>query len=281
MNETRYKKMKIYLGILIIFAVILFCLQNFGLPFLAKESMTQYYRANQDIKPYMELTADMFSPVEAKTGEVPAGLVTNFSEVEGLFANGTIHKGEYLSLEKTMTSNGEENCVYTMEINADYSGPVQYDDYIDVYTLSKDNVPALLFKNKKLYSAGGQVLATDGEQGTTQQTVDKKYIKVTKEEMLEYYSKLHLYQFIILPTAQEYAGADALKESGNASENGQTAENQPTGGENNSFQWTVKTNETWDSIAKDWNVSVEDLKALNPSVDELKEGITIMVPAEK
>ena len=205
MNETRYKKMKIYLGILVVFAVILFCLQNFGLPFLAKENLTQYYRANQDIKPYMELTADMFTPVQVKVDEVPAGLVTNFSEVEGLYANGTIHKGEYLSPEKTMTSNGEEDCVYTMEITADYSGPVQYDD-IDIYTLSKDNVPSLLFKNKRLYSAGGQVLATDGEEGATQQTVDKKYIKVTKEEMLEYYSKLHLYQFIILPTAQEYEG---------------------------------------------------------------------------
>lgn len=281
MNETRYKKMKIYLGILVVFAVILFCLQNFGLPFLAKENLTQYYRANQDIKPYMELTADMFTPVQVKVDEVPAGLVTNFSEVEGLYANGTIHKGEYLSPEKTMASNGEEDCVYTMEITADYSGPVQYDDYIDIYTLSKDNVPSLLFKNKRLYSAGGQVLATDGEEGATQQTVDKKYIKVTKEEMLEYYSKLHLYQFIILPTAQEYAGTDALKETGDTSGSDQTVAEQQPADENASFQWTVKANETWDTIAKDWNTSVEDLKALNPSVTELKEGITIMIPAEK
>ena len=42
----------------------------------------------------------------------------------------------------------------------------------------------------------------------------------------------------------------------------------------------VRGNETWQSIAKKWRVRVSDLKALNRSVAQLKEGIRLILRPE-
>lgn len=275
MNDTRYKNMKIFLAVLTIFAAILFAVQNFGIPFLKEDSTTQYYRANKDIEPYTELTSDLFTAVTVEVDSVPDGFVTNFSEVEGSYAKGPIYKNDYLTSQMTVASNEEEDCIYTMEVTADYSGPLVYDTYIDIYTLSKDNVPELLFSNKRLYSAGTQVLATDGT--ATEQSVDKKYIKVTRQEMLEYYSKLKSYSFIILPVAEAYIGTNSI----DASFDVKTPAGDDSANKIETFEWTVKDGESWESIASDWGTDADTLKGLNSSVDELSEGIKILIPEQE
>lgn len=275
MNNTRYKNTKIALVVLVILAIILFVLQNFGMPFLKEESTTQYYRANKDIEPFTELTSDLFTAVTVDINSVPDGFITNFSEVEGSYAKGPIYKNDYLTSQMTVSSNEEEDCIYTMEITADYSGPLVYDTYIDIYTLSKDNVPELLFSNKRLYSAGTQVLATDGT--TTEQSVDKKYIKVTRQEMLEYYSKLKSYSFIILPVAEAYIGTNSI----DASFDVKAPADDDSAAKVETFEWTVKDGESWESIASDWGTDADTLKGLNRSVDELSEGIKILIPEQE
>ncbi|HCO58429.1 MAG TPA: hypothetical protein DIT38_09700 [Burkholderiales bacterium] len=42
----------------------------------------------------------------------------------------------------------------------------------------------------------------------------------------------------------------------------------------------MRRNETWQSIAKRWRVRVVDLKALNRSVAQLKEGLRLILRPE-
>ena len=274
--NKRYKRMKIMILVLVFLSIGLFLFQNIGLSFLASKTQTQYYMASKDIQPYTEITADLFTAITVDSDKVPTGFITNFSEVEGTYTKDVMHKGEYLTKYKFTTNNEEKDCIYTMEINADYSGPLEYDTYIDIYTLSKDNVPSLLFSNKKLYSAGTKVLANAETEGAADNTVDKKYIKVTKQEMLEYYSKLKSYSFIVLPVAEGYVGQESNATIKDVTDDANTKTNN-TG----TFVWEVKENETFASIAQDWGTTEEKLKELNPDVKEVKTGIKIDIPEEE
>lgn len=278
MDTIRYKRMKIFLIVLLFLTVVLFALQNFGLPFLTNNAVTQYYMANTDIAPYSELTSDMFTRVEVNADEVPSGFVTNFAEVEGHYANGKIHEGDYLTMNDVLATNDEAGLLYTMEITSDYSGPLQYDTYVDIYTLSSDNVTELLFSNKRLYSAGGQVLAGDGT--STETAVDRKYIKVTKQEMLEYYSKLKSYSIIILPVAEAYVGTQDNATSSSTSSYTPSSSTKDED-EMATFRWTIQEGETWESIAQDWGTDVETLQELNSDIDEVEEGINILIPEQE
>ncbi|MEG1299896.1 MAG: SAF domain-containing protein [Erysipelotrichaceae bacterium] len=274
-NEIRYRNMKVGLIALVLLAVGLFFGDNVVENLFNKNTVIQYYRAVKDIPPFTELTPSLFSPVKVEAKNMPDGMIYNFSEVQGSFAKGPIYKGEYLSAADVTTKNDEKNYQYMMEIKADYSGPLEFDKYVDVYTLSKDNVPSALFTNKRLYQApSAKQLSSDAESGG--ENVDKKYIKVTKQEMLEYYSKLKTYTFIVLPIETAYTGTSA-GEIGDISENTDKEEDLNKE-EVATFSWDVKEGETWDSLANDWSTTPDKLKELNKDVKEVKAGIKIKIP---
>ena len=269
MDNSRYKNMKIFLGVLLALTVILFFFQNFGIKMLTESARTQYYVATQDIAANTMIDASMITSVEVESDDVLSGLITNDELIVGRYTTENISRGEYISEYLITADNSESELVYTIEITSDYSGPLQYDDFVDIYTLDKDNTTALLFSRKKLYSANGQVLSNTSEDGTiTEQSVDKKYIKVTKQELQEYYTKLKTHSIIVVPINGEF---DATSDDSST----QTSTNTTV----DVFTWTVKEGETWESIAEDYNTTATVLQQLNAGV-ELEEGINIKIPQE-
>lgn len=279
MDNKRYKNFMRLIIALLVISLGLFVFQNFGLKLIEEKQMTQYYVATKDIPVFTKLDPSLFKAVQTETSSVAPGAVTNLNEVSNSYAKQQIFKDDLLTQSKVTTKNDEDGYVYTMEITADYSGPLEFGEYVDIYTLSKDNVPALLFSHKKLYSAPTKQLDSADGNGTQEQTTDKRYVKVTKQEMLDYYSKLKTYSFIVLPIEAAYTDQNVAN-AGTVSPNSTTPENDLDKKE--TFTWEVKKGESFESIAKDWNMKEEDLKALNPDITELKEGtkIKILVAAD-
>ncbi len=272
MSNKRYTNMKIFLVILIVLAVVLFLIQNIGMPFLEQETTTQYYVAKTDIQPYTSITPDLFDAVEVDIDAVPSGFITNLDTAAGMYTSKYIYAGEYLTDSLLTVSNEEDDCVYTIEITSDYSGPLEYDGYVDIYLLSKDGIVTELFKSKRLYSASISTL----EDGSTE-TVATKYIKVTTAEMMQYYTNLNSYSIIILPIADAYVGItdDVTTPTVDNSTNDTT---QDTTVE--TFEWVAEADDTWESLASDWDIDEDLLRELNPSIDEITEGVVVNIPEE-
>ncbi|MCR0316878.1 SAF domain-containing protein [[Clostridium] innocuum] len=275
MDNKRYKNFMRLIIALLVLSLGLFIFQNFGLKLIEEKQMTQYYVATKDIPVFTKLDPSLFKAVQTETSSIAPGAITNLNEVSNSYAKQQIYKDDLLTQSKVTTKNDEEGYVYTMEITADYSGPLEFGEYVDIYTLSKDNVPALLFSHKKLYAAPTKQLDSADGNGTQEQTTDKRYVKVTKQEMLDYYSKLKTYSFIVLPIEVAYTDQNVAN-AGTVTTGQATPENDDLN-KKETFTWEVKKGETFESIAKDWNMKEEDLKALNPDVTELKEGTKIKI----
>lgn len=268
---------------------------------LEEKEVSQYYIAKKELLPFTEVTLDDFIKIEIEKGKEPQGAVVNFANFNGKFAKGTIYKGDILMEERLVDEVDNKDNIYTIEIISDYSGPLKYDDIVDVYTLSNVGVVQLLFDNKKLIAPDGMVLANNNETTEDKNSIDKKFIRVSKQEMLNYYSRINKYEFIIIPVGSEFLGSNAASVVTGEGENTELTKDgikealvtkhdslygkesrgialsSVTAGEEETHTVTITaTNaDSYESIAADWGLTVDELKDINPNVSQVYEGAEI------
>lgn len=182
---------------LLLISVGLFALQNYlasidkndatiGGP--AKEETILIYRAVRDIPAYTALTPNMFEAITIPK-IMDVGFVTDINVITGTFAKGYIFKGNFLTQSSFSTDNFEAGLTHSIEIRADFSGNLAYGDIVDVFAVSNDGQVIPLFANKRLHQQSGQ-------SGTT---ITKMYVRVTRNELISYFSMLNSHKIAVVP----------------------------------------------------------------------------------
>lgn len=203
MNDKRYKTLISLMVAMLLVSVALFALDNY----FASQDINDatvggneqetivIYRAIRDIPTYTVLTPNMFEPVTIpKISDV--GFITDINTVVGTYSRGWMFKGNFLTQSSFTTDNFEEGLSYSVEIRIDYSGNIAYGDIVDVYAVANNGTVLPLFTNKKLYQQTGQ----------TGSAVTKIYVKVTRDELISYYSVLNSYKIAVIPVDTNQVG---------------------------------------------------------------------------
>lgn len=279
--------------IFIAVAIILFIIQNFAISGQKIETMNVFV-ANKEIKPYDALTADMFTvtaiPLEGNS-VIQKGYVTNVQEFANMFTNATISKGEILSKSRLIADNGEKGLNYTILLDAPYIGDVAYGDNVKVYAMdSTTNAIDVLFKRKKIYKSkvngtqevSQEDIATAEATGTSYEAASTMYIKVSATELKEYFTLRKSKELIVVPITSD----DTIDTSSLTDKNaGITEENESTVNTAITNHVVTGDNETLETIAKQYNVSVESLIRANPTIDNssktISKGTEISIPASE
>lgn len=201
MNDKKYKRNVAIMVALLVISVALFAIDNFVLVDKGvdatlenttnTETMT-IYRAVEDIPAYSVVSPTMFERVTVpKMNDI--GFITDINMVTGMYARGTIFKGNFITNTLFSDEDFEAGLAYSMEIRADLVGNIQYGDIVDVYAVSGD-VVTQIFARKKLYQQIGQPGLT----------LSRIFIKVNRSELMTYYSMMNSNKFILAPvdTAQ-------------------------------------------------------------------------------
>ena len=273
-ENNKYKKLLRWNIILIIISVVIMGFSRFM--FRPKDvEYTYVYVANRDITVHTELDEGMFDTVRIPVGDTNTlpNLQTDFSFASESFADTNILKGEYLLKTSYTTENIEDDFVYTMEISPTFAGDLAYGDIIDVYTIDKGENIGLLYSNKKVYKGKTISTTATGAYEPTQQV----YIKVTKQEMLDYYSKLRTHSFIALPITQDYTDADRSEIDGDNDDDSYV----PEAPEEKVLEsYTAAEGDTWEDLANFHGISTDELKRYNSTESEFEivAGMTINVP---
>lgn len=196
MNDKKYKKNIAIMIALLVLTVALYAIQNFILVDKGvdatienttnEETMT-IYRAVEDIPAYSVVSPTMFERVTVpKMNDI--GFITDINMVTGMYARGTIFKGNFITNTLFSDEDFEAGLAYSMEIRADLVGNIQYGDIVDVYAVSGD-VVTQIFSRKKLYQQIGQ----------PGMTLSRIFVKVNRAELMTYYSMMNSNKFILAP----------------------------------------------------------------------------------
>lgn len=239
-----------------------------------------YYRATKDIPSYTELSADMFEAVPVEETVKLKGMIYsqagNKSELSGKYNKTPILAGEYMTSDLVQKENTEEKgAIYTIEIVGTFVSDVAYGDKVNIYLLNQKNEVEILFKDKMIYKAKTTAIAdaaTTETQSTAYEAASKLYIRVSENEMRQYYTSLRDNRIIIVSYNENFA-ADRVLSDGNLS-------NQviDTPNVENTFPYIVIEGDTWESIAYEFDVDIEVLKGVNPSFSTISEGDSINIP---
>lgn len=206
MENSKTKKTMIVTVGLSLLAIALVCVQTLLIE-ERQPTVMNYYVANKEVLPYTKLSASMFDERSYIGEELPSGLVTDLVQVSGKYTRSIIAEGDLLTTSKLTSDTLDANLPYTMEIQASYMGDIVYGDVVDVYYFRGDEVPVLLYQNKKVYADKSL------ESNPVGQKVTQMYVRVTEREMKDYYKRLANYSFIIVPIEKAFIGQTAVSET--------------------------------------------------------------------
>lgn len=197
MNDKRYKTLILLMVALLLISTGLFALQNYlasqnendaTLGNTSKEETIIIYRAIRDIPAYTPLTPNMFEAVTIpKIANV--GFVHDINVILGTNARSYIYRGYFLTESSYSTENIEAGLIHSIEIRADFSGNLSYGDIVDVYAIANNGAVVPLFGSKRLYQQTGQ----------SGSAVTRMYVKVTRNELINYYSMQGNHKIAVIP----------------------------------------------------------------------------------
>lgn len=273
MKNKNYTLFLVVIGLLVAISVGMtaanyFILQN------AEVEYKYYYRANQDIPSYSELSSGMFDKVAVPDTIKMSGMVENLADVVGKYNSAAIADGEYLVSSYITTDNSEAGKYYTIQITGSYVADVAYNDNVDVWLLASDNSLSLLFEGKKIYKAKTTAIgeaATD----TSYETAASMYIHVDEKEMIQYYSSLRDNKLIIIPYNENYDIREVVSNSGLLDRRDDNNSNNTVV---NTYDYIAESGDTFEVIASNFQVDLEVLKGVNPNVSVIFEGDIIKIP---
>lgn len=213
--DKKIKGFMITIVLLCVLAIGLFTYTNF----FSDREVIEYatiFVANKDIIAYTEIDAGLFTTKQMPKDAVVDGMITDLEDVKGTYAKGAIYKGDILTQATVTKNNDEAGLIYTMNFQPTYSGDIAFGDIVDVYNIAPDGKISIMYKGKKIQRAKTTQAAVV-EDGSYEQAATL-YFKVTQEEMLEYYTKLDDYRFIVLPLNIAYSSVEEAVANGNSTE---------------------------------------------------------------
>ena len=283
LNDKKYRNFLIIIAVLVCISFGLVAFNGLVLKNKPVEYKA-YYRATRDVPSYSALTSDMFEPVAVREDVVLDGLVTNLADISGMYADGPISEGEYLTYSLMTSTDKDKDYIYTIEIQAAYVADIAYGDNVDIYSLNKDNSVTLMFSNKKLYRAKTAAIADatteDGYQ-PTYESASKMYLKVTQAEAIKYYASLRDCKLIVLPYNEKAMSSLTMQDQERELATIAQAEQEVQQAQANTVDYTVQADETYEIIASNFDIDETELRNVNPDFPELAEGMVIKVPVRQ
>lgn len=207
MNQ-KTKTFTITMVVLVLISAAMFVYTNF---FSNREEVqyTTVYVANSDIVGYTEITETLFTAKEMRADAVLDGMITNLGNVLGTYTKGAMYTGDILTEASITQDISNKDLIYTINFQPTYSGDIAFGDLVDVYQMSPDGKISVLYERKKIEKAK-TVQADAVTENGTYEAASALYFKVTQKEMMEYYSKLASYKFIVLPISAEYTDVEQI-----------------------------------------------------------------------
>lgn len=271
------QKMRTYLITMLVLVLLsagMFVYVNFFSGREERQTAT-VYTANTDIVGYTEITPDLFTSREIPADAVVDGMVTNLSAVSGTYSKGPIYQGDILTESSITKEIDGKDMEYTINFQPTYSGDVAFGDIVDVYQISPSNEITLLYSRKKVEKAKTVSSEAVTESGTYE-AATALYFKVTKEEMLEYYSKLNSYKFIVLPLNMAYSDIEGLIE--------ETDSNDDSTNYNITTETISQDGLTAKAYADMKGIDIDEFMNVNPTIanenDLLENGTTVNIPED-
>jgi len=296
MNRNQKSNIYLIVGFLIL-SIGLFSYQNFFMPAQEKLEKVTIYVAGEDIShnsPIDVSNGNQIKAIDVDKDSVVPGSVTDINALDGQFVKGGLLAGELITHSRISPIDTDEGNLY-VKVEPDYPIDIRDGENVRAFIQGVNDVSGQtqvveLFHEKKVYSSEKVTKLFDGE------SVQGYYIKLTDEELKDYYKGKEKGLFIlakITPDSKDVTDLD-IQSTGNLDDlktiekedEVETEGNETTSTESNENNedlvvYEVKEDDTFESIAHRLEISVDELKKLNSSYDELNAGDTINIPANE
>lgn len=277
MNRNQKNNILMIIGFLVL-AIGLFAYQNFVMPAQQQAQRAVVYVANQDLADNTTIdqtNTAQFKAIQVSEESVVPGSVTNLNQVHGKVIEGGLLEGELLSSKRLVDKETEEGDLYA-KVEPDFPVDIRDGENIAVYVRYYDDAERrdkvdLIFDQKQVHSSSRVTSLIEGD------SAQGYYLRLTQEELRQYYLAKNKGAIIvakIAPNAGDITEVlQTLEPSDEAKE--ETKEESTTA---DRASYEVGEGETYESIAHDNELSVSDLKAANPELNEVTAGINIVIP---
>lgn len=296
MNRNQKSNIYLIVGFLIL-SIGLFSYQNFFMPAQEKLERVTIYVAGEDIShnsPIDLSNREQIKAIDVDKDSVIPGSVTDIASLNGQFVKGGLLAGELITHSRISPNDTDEGSLY-IKVEPDFSIDIRDGENVRAFIQGTNEASGQiqvveLFHEKKVYSGEKITKLFDGE------AVQGYYIKVTDDELKDYYKGKYKGEFILAKIASDSKDVTDLdiKSTGNLDDlktiekedEVETEDNETTSTESNennedSVFYEVKEDDTFESIAHRLEISVDELKELNSSYDELNAGDVINIPANE
>lgn len=287
MNKKKYKTTMGAIAGLMVLSGGMFAYENVYVAKQEQANKVTIFVAKQDIQAHTAVKPDMFMPIQIDNTSVLRGYVLDVNSVAGKTLKGGILQGEPLTqqrlAEKDKTKIGE----LMLKITPDSVGDVVANDNVRVYVQLVDEdtgevTVKELFENKKIIGqeATEQSLLGGGSQ---EKTADFNVI-ATEAEVKDYFIAKQSGVILVVKINEvdtdkiSSEGVDKFDADSDEVKNA-TKENNDKG-EGQAIQtYTVKENDTLESLSLKFKTKKDTISALNNGKETFEVGEMIQVPA--
>lgn len=276
----------------LLISIGLFVFQNFVMPAQQQAKRAVVYVASKDLsdETLIDIQAgDQFKTIQISEDSIIEGSVLDLSSVNGKVIEGGLLEGELLTT-KRLTDETKESGDLFVKVEPDFPVDIRDGENVQVFVQGDFgegyNEVKSLYKQKKVYSSSRvtNLIEGDSSQGY--------YLRMDEQELKDYYLSKARGAIIlakISPTAGDITKnmvltnkpLDALVEK-TVEENSVdvSEEGEITSSTDAAVRYEVKEGDTFESVAHSFEMPVEAIKAVNPSISELKAGEYISLPGQ-
>lgn len=284
MNKQQKYNIYVIVGFLLI-SIGLFAYQNFLMPAQQQARQSVIYVASRDLSDETIINAQeggQFQALQVSEDSVVPGSVTNLETVNGKAIEGGLLEGELLTTNR-LIEDVKENGNLFVKVEPDYPVDIRDGENVQVFVQGdfgegKTEVKSL-YQQKKVYSSSRVTNLLDGESS------QGYYLRMSEEELKDYYlskSRGAIILAKISPTAKDVTKSMVLTNKPledlvekPVEEPIETDEDESAG---SSVHYEAQEGDSFESVAHQLELSVQELKDLNPTTDELSAGDFIVLP---
>lgn len=287
MNNKKYKTTMGAIAGLMVLSGGMFAYENVYVAKQEKANKVTIFVAKQDIQAHTAVKPDMFMPIQIDNTSVLQGYVLDVNSVSGKTLKGGILQGEPLTQQRLTDKDKVNSGELMLKITPDSVGDVGANDNVRVYVQlineeSGEVTVKELFEHKKIIGKEAteqSLLGGGGEEKSTGFNVI-----ATEKEVKDYFVAKQSGTILVVKINEvdtdKISSQGVEKFDADSEEVKKATKDSGNNGEGQAIQtYTVKANDTLESLSLKFKTKKETISALNNGKDSFEAGEMIQVPA--